>query len=210
MKLISQITLNFFLLTFALLSWADEPNFETSSADIIKQLSKPVTKVKFRSLNSNKNPKIQPEKLTRGLIRVKLADPAANLGTRKMIEERADVPMQESQAHVNLKVEFDAGSFIIRASSYGVLNELSTALQDPKLLQLQFYVNGHTDSDGEQHANLKLSLNRALAVKQYLIEHSQIAPERLSVLGYGESIPLVNNVNAYNKQLNRRVEIVVK
>jgi len=53
-----------------------------------------------------------------------------------------------------------------------------------------------------------LSLNRAGAVKQYLIDHYTISPDQLKVVGYGESMPLKPNTSKENKQLNRRVEIV--
>jgi OOP family OmpA-OmpF porin len=66
---------------------------------------------------------------------------------------------------------------------------------------------GHTDSDGEIQHNYRLSLNRAQAVKDYLVTHYPIDPVRLKVIGYGESHPLVRNMSAVNKQINRRVEI---
>jgi OmpA-OmpF porin, OOP family len=56
--------------------------------------------------------------------------------------------------------------------------------------------------------NLRLSLNRAMAVKQYLANNHIILPFRLKVTGYGEGLPLVTNTSAASKQLNRWVEIV--
>jgi outer membrane protein OmpA-like peptidoglycan-associated protein len=52
-------------------------------------------------------------------------------------------------------------------------------------------------------------MHRALAVKQYLIINRSVDPNRLIVYGYGEGMPLRPNTSAANKQLNRRVEIVV-
>ena len=70
-------------------------------------------------------------------------------------------------------------------------------------------INGHTDSDGKDKYNLRLSLNRAGAVKKYLMDHYNVSRDRLKVMGYGECMPLKPNTSEKNKQLNRRVEIVV-
>ena len=76
-----------------------------------------------------------------------------------------------------------------------------------KLKEKDIIVKGHTDSDGEEAYNLKLSLNRALAVKLYLTSNFFISSSQLKVAGYGEATPLVPNNTKKNKQVNRRVEI---
>jgi len=68
-------------------------------------------------------------------------------------------------------------------------------------------LKGHTDSDGSDAYNLHLSLNRALAVQHYLAGNFNLETDRLRVVGYGESMPLVSNISPHNKQLNRRVEV---
>ena len=117
-------------------------------------------------------------------------------------------PEKRTGGFVNLKVQFDVNSYTIRPASYNILNELGKALSDPRLREKIITINGHTDSDGKEKYNVRLSLNRAGAVKQYLIDHYDISPDRLKVVGYGESIPLKPNTSKENKQLNRRVEIV--
>ena len=99
-------------------------------------------------------------------------------------------------------------SYAIRPDSFSVLNELAKALNDPRLKDKAVFLNGHTDSDGAEDYNLRLSMNRALAVKHYLIVSRSVAPNRLIVYGYGENMPLKPNTSSVNKQLNRRVEIV--
>jgi len=88
------------------------------------------------------------------------------------------------------------------------LNELGQALTSEKLKGIPVSINGHTDSDGKDAYNLKLSLNRAFAVKSYLTSNYSISPSLLKVVGYGEGLPLVPNNSQANKQINRRVEIV--
>jgi len=122
--------------------------------------------------------------------------------------ETVKAPEKRTGGFVNLKIQFDVNSYTIRPTSYKILNELGKALSDPRLRERIITINGHTDSDGKEKYNVRLSLNRAGAVKQYLIDHYDISPDRLKVVGYGESIPLKLNTSKENKQLNRRVEIV--
>ncbi len=68
-------------------------------------------------------------------------------------------------------------------------------------------INGHTDADGSEGYNLELSVNRAAAMKRYLVNTHRIAADSLEVVGYGEGMPLVANSSRANKQLNRRVEV---
>ena len=134
------------------------------------------------------------------------------LKKKKGVEVWETVKAQEKRTggFVNLKIQFDVNSYTIRKGSYKILNELGKALSDPRLRERIITVNGHTDSDGKEKYNVRLSLNRAGAVKQYLIDHYNISQDQLKVVGYGESMPLKPNTSKENKQLNRRVEIVAE
>jgi len=143
--------------------------------------------------------------------------PPAKTRSIKVLEKKAGVdvwetitvPEERTGGFVNLKIQFDVNSYTIRPGSLAILNELGKALSGPDLQHLSIYINGHTDSDGKEKYNLRLSLNRAYTVKKYLIDYHAISPERLKVVGYGESMSIKPNTSARNKQLNRRVEIVV-
>ena len=69
-------------------------------------------------------------------------------------------------------------------------------------------IEGHTDATGSAHYNQLLSERRADAVRR-LLQDMGIAGERLKVRGYGRDFPAAPNDTAENRQLNRRVEIVV-
>lgn len=69
-------------------------------------------------------------------------------------------------------------------------------------------VEGFTDSVGPEAYNMKLSLQRARAVKQAIVEDG-IAPSRIVIEGYGESYPVAGNDNPAGRQRNRRVEVLV-
>lgn len=65
---------------------------------------------------------------------------------------------------------------------------------------------GHTDSDGDDAYNMELSLRRANAVRQALIDRN-VAPDRLVTIGKGETEPVTNNDSERGKSRNRRVEL---
>ncbi len=69
-------------------------------------------------------------------------------------------------------------------------------------------VEGFTDSTGADAYNQQLSERRSMTVREALLQMG-IGSERISVRGYGESYPVVANDTAANRQLNRRVEIVL-
>ena len=56
-------------------------------------------------------------------------------------------------------------------------------------------IAGHTDNDGNETLNLKLSQDRAESVRNYLIKNG-IAPNRLSAKGYGQTQPIAGNSSA--------------
>ena len=74
-------------------------------------------------------------------------------------------------------------------------------------------VEGHTDNIPIQTArfpsNWELSVARAVNVVKYFAEVSNIDPQRLSAVGYGESRPVAANDTASNRVKNRRVEILL-
>ena len=73
-------------------------------------------------------------------------------------------------------------------------------------------VEGHTDSTGEEEANLILSQERANAVRAYLIANSNsgIPATRISAEGYGESRPIATNMYEDGRAQNRRIDIVLQ
>lgn len=99
---------------------------------------------------------------------------------------------------------FDTAKASFQKQTYPVLEAITAILKEyPTAV---FSIEGHTDSDGKDAANQKLSEERAAAVKGYLVEHG-IATSRLSSVGYGESKPIDTNKTKAGKANNRRVEV---
>ncbi|WP_210487928.1 OmpA family protein [Rufibacter aurantiacus] len=106
---------------------------------------------------------------------------------------------------VTYGVKFDTNKAVIRPESMGTLNSIVKLMQEQP--SLNFSVDGHTDTDGDDASNLKLSQQRAEAVKTYLVNQG-IADSRLKAKGQGESKPLDKGTTAEAKANNRRVEFV--
>jgi peptidoglycan-associated lipoprotein len=70
-------------------------------------------------------------------------------------------------------------------------------------------IEGHTDSTGPQEYNIKLGEERAEAVREYLHDQDGIALNRMQVISYGATRPLVDNTTRENRAQNRRVVIKV-
>jgi outer membrane protein OmpA-like peptidoglycan-associated protein len=73
---------------------------------------------------------------------------------------------------------------------------------------LKIAVEGHTDSVGGDEYNMKLSDNRAAAVRDFLVEQG-VPPAAVTSQGFGKTMPVADNATAAGRQQNRRVELVV-
>ncbi|MBO6881820.1 OmpA family protein [Winogradskyella sp.] len=101
---------------------------------------------------------------------------------------------------------FDSGSANIQPQSLGIVRQISQVLMQDESIKLN--IIGHTDSDGSDEANLKLSKDRAAAVKEALVNIYNISADRLTTDGKGETQPVGDNGTTDGKALNRRVEFV--
>jgi len=103
-------------------------------------------------------------------------------------------------------VNFESNSDRLLPGAENVLRDAAESLQRNPSIRVE--VQGHTDSDGAAEYNEGLSERRAATVRDYLINQG-VAPERLTVRGYGESEPIADNATADGKAQNRRVVLRV-
>ena len=100
---------------------------------------------------------------------------------------------------------FDLNSAVIRSESKPVLDEVLTMLNTESSWKL--LIEGHTDSTGAASYNQTLSMQRADAVKAYLVA-AGISTDRLQTQGFGSSKPVADNSSELGRAQNRRVELV--
>ncbi|NAY92248.1 OmpA family protein [Muricauda sp. JGD-17] len=101
---------------------------------------------------------------------------------------------------------FDSGSDNIQPQSMGIIRQISQVLKQESSMKLK--IVGHTDADGSEESNMKLSKNRAEAVKNALVSVYGIDSGRLTSEGKGESDPVGDNNTPDGKAQNRRVEFI--
>lgn len=101
---------------------------------------------------------------------------------------------------------FSTGSADLQAEGKANIEKMTKILQ--KYPDTNIVVEGHTDADGTEEFNQKLSEKRAASVSQYA-QGLGVTAERFSAMGYGESMPVGDNSTPEGKQANRRVEIAI-
>lgn len=116
------------------------------------------------------------------------------------------IKVTKERIELGQKIFFAFGLATILPRSFPLLEEVALALKDYPSLRIR--IEGHTDNVGSSAENLALSEARAAAVRAYLIEH-QIAPDRTTSKGYGDTLPRETNSTPEGREQNRRVELVV-
>lgn len=101
---------------------------------------------------------------------------------------------------------FEHNSAVLKPESAAALQEIARLLNQRPAVR--YYVVGHTDSSGTFAYNRKLSADRALAVREALIEQQGIAADRLEAHGVGPLVPVSSNAGDAGRAENRRVELV--
>ncbi len=101
---------------------------------------------------------------------------------------------------------FDFNKSILKYESKTELETLYDLLEKYKDLEVE--ISGHTDDVGRSNYNKKLSEKRAAAVYTYLVEKG-IDKKRMQKVGYGEAKPIMSNLTAEGRKMNRRTELEI-
>lgn len=103
---------------------------------------------------------------------------------------------------------FPQGQSIIQPQYFSLLSKVLQTIDmfpDSRII-----IEGHTDSVGNDTANLKLSNERAIAVKEYVKANSTIPESRIEAVGYGETKPVSTNDTEEGRAKNRRIDVIIK
>lgn len=106
-----------------------------------------------------------------------------------------------------LGIGFPSGRSTIDTANAPLMNKVKEALR--LFADASVVVEGHTDSNGGDSANLILSQDRADAVKQYMVTNFGTNPEKVSSIGYGEARPVATNETTEGRSRNRRIDLVI-
>ena len=117
-----------------------------------------------------------------------------------------DMTYEPERHYVFHQLEFDFGKSTVKEESYKELDELVNYMQYKNEINIE--IDGHTDNVGKEEENLKLSKQRALSVKYYLI-HKGINSNRIKTDGFGSSQPIADNNTIKGQQKNRRTELKI-
>jgi len=108
-----------------------------------------------------------------------------------------------------------SGSVLFASGKYALLNTAMTKLDQVAVAlnaqdsDRRMIVEGHTDNQGSDSVNQPLSLNRATAVRDYLVTRG-VATEKITAIGRGSNKPITDNKTAEDRANNRRVEIIIE
>lgn len=103
-------------------------------------------------------------------------------------------------------LNFVSGSSEIQPKNFGLLTKLQQVIREfPGTIT----ISGHTDAEGNDALNMKLSEQRSEAVHQYLTANMDLAPDRIRAIGRGESEPIASNETTDGRLQNRRIDVTI-
>lgn len=136
-----------------------------------------------------------------------------NMQDKKLAMERAtrgtgvsviQTPDNQLKLHIPSDVSFDTGRADIKPNLRPILNQFASGLANQPNTEVR--IIGHTDNTGSDAVNDPLSMQRAMAARDYLTARG-VDPRRILVAGRGEREPVADNSTEAGRARNRRVEI---
>jgi len=127
----------------------------------------------------------------------------ATQGTGVEVSQTAD---NRLKLEIPSDISFDSGRADLKPSLRPVLDKLAAGLAGHPVTRVT--IIGHTDNVGSDAVNNPLSVNRAAAVRDYLVPRG-VAASRIAIDGRGSREPVADNSTAQGRAMNRRVEIFV-
>lgn len=125
------------------------------------------------------------------------------------IKEKVEMEIGEIKVGKSFTIDnilFATDSYVLTDDSKFILDQFIVFLKENPTVTVT--IEGHTDNQGDDERNLKLSKNRANAVLNYLVENG-INKQRLKSIGYGETKPKVSNTTPENRAKNRRTDFLI-
>jgi outer membrane protein OmpA-like peptidoglycan-associated protein len=188
---------------FALL-WSSGPLLAQTASDVAAQeleLKKKELELEKSKLEEQKLQQLEVEKAKLDVEKQKL----------ELEKAKRDLQVKETQDRLDMQIQgdvfFDTNQAVIKPGAKDTLDKVAIVLA--AFPTGKVIVTGHADSRGSNAMNLKLSRDRAEAVKTWLLAKSGVSSERVIAIGEGEDAPAASDDTPEGRQLNRRVDISV-
>jgi outer membrane protein OmpA-like peptidoglycan-associated protein len=144
---------------------------------------------------------------------------AGNVWSKRMEDKRAAMqqatqgtgievsrtPNEELKVNVPADFSFDVGRADIKPPMRPVLDQFASGLDAHQVVR----IIGHTDNTGSDAINNPLSVNRANAVRDYLLARG-VPAARITTEGHGSYEPVADNTSEAGRARNRRVELYLR
>jgi OOP family OmpA-OmpF porin len=127
-------------------------------------------------------------------------DPIASIPTPEECVARIDTILAQT------KITFEPGSSTVDDAGRTTIDRIADVLK--ACVNVSVEIAGHTDSQGSEELNARISQSRADAVRTSLVTR-RIPPERLTAIGYGEATPIADNGTEEGREANRRIEFTL-
>jgi outer membrane protein OmpA-like peptidoglycan-associated protein len=152
--------------------------------------------------------------------RIELEKKSLDLQQKELDLEKARQEFQAQQSGRSLSMNL-SGDVLFDYDKAALKPEAEIALKKVAVVLSQFpeskvTVEGYTDAKGSKPFNMQLSVERAQAVKDWLVKNGGVAATSIATKGFGEQYPIASNKNSDNsdnpigRALNRRVSIIVE
>ena len=141
-----------------------------------------------------------------GVVDSKDACPGTSAGTK--VDAKGCVPQKAVMESFTLNITFPTNSDVITAQYQPEVKKVADFMN--KHADVTVVIEGHTDSQGAEAYNQKLSQRRADSVRNSLVSKYGIAADRIKAVGYGEAKPIASNDTADGRAKNRRVVAVME
>ena len=92
-------------------------------------------------------------------------------------------PKIEKPKAISMEIRFQKNSYRLTSRARKILDVVGQSFNTDRLSQYRFLIEGHTDASGDDSYNMRLSKQRAEAVKNYLVQKHNVNPSRLSTIG---------------------------
>ncbi|MEZ5499625.1 MAG: OmpA family protein [Steroidobacteraceae bacterium] len=199
------------------------PTSDVESTVLAQQIIEAVTRLqKDSQLLGERNTQIANLEAELGDLETKLGRESARRAQQERLRDRLRqtelmFPPEEALVYQQgndlllrlVGLTFPSGRSTVETSAYTLLGKVRDVLT--LFSPGEVLIEGHTDSFGSDEANLELSAQRALSVREYLLANTPgLDPDKVTAQGYGETQPIASNDSAEGRGRNRRIDVVLR